>query len=111
MKQETAQEKHHPFTVQCSIQTVKEGKLAGYTVSVKDALWVKGIESTASSKMLQGFKPLEHASAVEKTLSQGATIIGKTVQDEFGFGSFCTQVGIGYTIPTNPHDETRCVGG
>lgn len=88
-----------------------KGKLFGVLVSVKDQICVKGIESTSSSAILKGYKPLFNATVVEKCLKEGAIILGKTVMDEFGFGGFCTNTGIGYKKPRNPHDRKRVCGG
>lgn len=87
------------------------GKLAGVPVSVKDSICVKGVESTAGSKMLAGYKPLFHATVVERSVREGALIVGKTGQDEFGFGGFSTNVGIGFKVPLNPFDKERVTGG
>ena len=88
-----------------------KGKLLGLPISVKDNICVKGIESRAGSKILSGYKPLFDATAVEKAKKEGAIIIGKTAQDEFGFGTFSTNVGIGFEIPLNPLDSKRACGG
>ena len=88
-----------------------KGKLAGIAVSVKDCICVKGIESMAGSRILEGYKPLFDATAVEKIRKEGAIIIGKTAQDEFGFGGFSTNVGLGFEIPLNPFDSERSCGG
>jgi len=87
------------------------GKLAGLAISVKDGICVKGVESTAGSAILKGYKPLFHATVVEKLISEGAIITGKTAQDEFGFGGFNVNVGKGFTIPTHPFDSSRVTGG
>ncbi|MBW3020341.1 aspartyl/glutamyl-tRNA amidotransferase subunit A [Candidatus Woesearchaeota archaeon] len=92
-------------------QETTEGKLSGYSISIKDCICVKGMETCASSAILKGYKPLFNATAVEKVLEQGGKIIGKTVQDEFGFGSFSLNVGKGYDIPLNPNDKERVCGG
>lgn len=88
-----------------------KGRLCGLPVSVKDCICVKGIETTAGSKILKGFKPVFNATAVENAIKEGAIIIGKTSQDEFGFGSFNANVGIGFEIPKNPFDASRVCGG
>lgn len=90
---------------------VKNKKLLGVAISVKDAICVRGVESTAGSRILKGYKPLFDAAAVRKAKEQGAIIIGKTAQDEFGFGSFSTNVGLGFDVPKNPFDKTRACGG
>jgi len=88
-----------------------KGRLFGVLISVKDNICVKGVESTASSGILKGYKPLFNATAVQKCLDEGAIILGKTVQDEFGFGGFATNVGKGYEKPLNPIDKKRATGG
>ncbi len=85
------------------------GKLAGLPISLKDDLCVKGIETTCSSDILKGYKPMFNATVVERLIKEGAVIIGKTNQDAFGFGSF--NVNTDYEIPRNPLDKTRVTGG
>ena len=87
------------------------GKLAGLPVSVKDCICVKGVESRGGSRILNGYKPTFDAAAVDRIKKQGAIIIGKTSQDEFGFGSFSLNVGLGMKIPLNPFDKKRACGG
>jgi len=88
-----------------------KGKLAGLPVSVKDCVCVKGVESRAGSAILTGYKPVFDATVIEKVKKEGGIIIGKTAQDEFGFGSFAVNVGIGMKIPLNPLDKDRACGG
>ena len=75
---------------------IKNKKLLGVAISVKDAICVKNVESTAGSRILKGYKPLFDATVIKKAKEQGAIIIGKTAQDEFGFGSFSVNVGLGF---------------
>jgi len=98
-------------SVSLSIKEKKSGKLSGLLVSIKDIICVKGIESTAGSKILKGYTPLFDATVVERLRNEDAIIIGKTSCDEFGFGSFNTNVGIGFRIPKNPLDIERVTGG
>ncbi len=102
---------YHYFNELCNIQTKKTGKLKDYVVSVKDALCVKGVETKGGSAILDGYKPLFNATVVERLLGEGATIIGKTAQDAFGFGSFSINVGNNMQIPLNPFDKNRSTGG
>ena len=88
-----------------------KGKLAGVAVSVKDSICVKDVESTAGSRILKGYRPLFDATAVEKARKEGAIVIGKTSQDEFGFGGFSANVGLGFEAPRNPFDIERSCGG
>ncbi|MBW2976722.1 aspartyl/glutamyl-tRNA amidotransferase subunit A [Candidatus Woesearchaeota archaeon] len=90
---------------------IKNKKLLGVAVSVKDNICVKNVESTAGSRILKGYKPLFDATVIKKVKEQGAIIIGKTAQDEFGFGSFSVNVGLGFEIPKNPFDKQRSCGG
>ncbi len=83
--------------------------LFGLPFSVKDCICVKGMQSAAGSKILEGYKPPFDATTIEKIKKEGAFILGKTNQDEFGFGTFSTNSG--YGIPKNPIDPTRSCGG
>src|SRR3989339_1499027 len=94
-----------------AIKKNPKGKLAGLPISIKDSICVKDVESTAGSKILKDYKPLFNATAVQKAIDEGAIIIGKTAQDEFGFGGFSTNVGLGFKVPLNPLDKTRSCGG
>jgi aspartyl-tRNA(Asn)/glutamyl-tRNA(Gln) amidotransferase subunit A len=86
-----------------------EGLLSGYAVSVKDNVCVKGVESKAGSRVLEGYVPPFDATVVAKSRAAGGIIIGKTTQDEFGFGTF--NVNTPYKVPLNPHDPERSTGG
>jgi len=88
-----------------------KGKLSGIAVSVKDCICVENLESRAGSKILEGYEPVFDATVIQKIKAQGATIIGKTAQDAFGFGSFSTNVGKDMKIPLNPFDKQRACGG
>jgi len=87
------------------------GKLAGVIVSVKDAICVKSVESTAGSRILKGYKPVFHATVIENIIREGGIIVGKTSQDGFGFGTFNLNVGLGMKVPLNPFDKERSTGG
>ncbi len=89
----------------------KTGRLIGVPISVKDCICVKGVESTAGSKILKDYKPPFNATCVDRIIDEDGIIIGKTTQDEFGFGGFSTNVGINYNIPRNPFDQKRSTGG
>ena len=86
----------------------KNKKLLGVAVSVKDSICVKGVESTAGSRILKGYKPLFNATVIEKVIQEGGIIIGKTTQDEFGFGVFSINT---FNIPKSPIDKNRTCGG
>lgn len=54
------------------------------TVAVDDTILVKGVETSAGSHILEGFKPLFSAEAVTRLESKGYEISGKTHVGEFG---------------------------
>ncbi len=85
------------------------GRLSGVYVSVKDNVCVRGMPSTAGSRVLEGYMPPFDATVVAKCRLEGASILGKTAQDEFGFGTF--NVNTPYNVPLNPHDTERSPGG
>ena len=89
----------------------EKGSLAGLIVSVKDNICVEDVETTAGSKILEGYKPVFSATVVERLRKEGAVIIGKTSMDEFGFGGFNINTGIGFKVPLNPIDPKRSTGG
>ncbi len=92
-----------------SLEEGVEGRLAGVSVSVKDNVCVMGMPSTAGSRVLEGYMPPFDATVVAKCRLEGAAILGKTTQDEFGFGTF--NVNTSYGVPLNPHDPERSPGG
>ncbi len=97
--------------VELRIREGRAGRLAGIIVSVKDNICVKGVETTAGSRILRGYKPLFDATAIKRLREEDAIIIGKTSCDAFGFGSFNTNTGIGFDTPKHPLDKKRVTGG
>ncbi|MBM3304155.1 MAG: Asp-tRNA(Asn)/Glu-tRNA(Gln) amidotransferase subunit GatA, partial [Candidatus Aenigmarchaeota archaeon] len=87
----------------------KKGLLSGIAVSVKDCICVEGVQSAAGSRILEGYEPPFDATVIERVRQEGGILIGKTNQDEFGFGTFSANSG--FAVPKNPHDPTRCCGG
>ncbi|MFP3289472.1 MAG: amidase family protein [Candidatus Micrarchaeota archaeon] len=79
-----------------------------FPFSAKDNLCVKGVETTASSKILDGYIPPYNATVVERLLNNGFSFLGKTNMDEFGFGSFGINA---HEIARNPFDERYVAGG
>lgn len=111
---EEIQRLYAPFiTINKDIGSVATGKhsgmIAGVPISVKDCLCTAGIQTTAGSKILQGYIPPFDATCVALAKQQGGIVIGKTAQDEFGFGTFSTNCA--YDVPRNPYDTDRTCGG
>jgi aspartyl-tRNA(Asn)/glutamyl-tRNA(Gln) amidotransferase subunit A len=83
--------------------------LCGIPVALKDVLCVNGIETTASSRILQGFRPPYTATAVQRLFDAGAVCVGKTNCDEFAMGSSNENSAFGPV--GNPWDVERVPGG
>lgn len=90
-------------------EDIHPGKLTGLPISVKDNICTQGIQSTAGSRILEGYVPPFDATAIAHIKKENGVVIGKTQQDEFGFGTFSTHSG--YGVPRNPLDPTRTCGG
>jgi aspartyl-tRNA(Asn)/glutamyl-tRNA(Gln) amidotransferase subunit A len=85
------------------------GLLTGIPLAVKDVLCVKGIETTAGSQILRGFRPPYTGTAVSRLFDAGAVMIGVTNCDEFAMGS--STENSGYFPTHNPWDLDRVPGG
>src|ERR1051325_7530213 len=85
------------------------GPLAGIPMAVKDVLCVKGIETTAGSQILRGFKPPYTGTAVQRLFDAGAVMLGVTNCDEFAMGS--STENSGYFPTHNPWALDRVPGG
>jgi aspartyl-tRNA(Asn)/glutamyl-tRNA(Gln) amidotransferase subunit A len=63
------------------------GPLHGVVVGIKDVISYKGHALTAASKILENYKAVYSATAIENLLAAGAIIIGRQNCDEFAMGS------------------------
>ena len=99
------------FNLICDKNYSSSGKLKNVCISVKDSIIVKDVISRGGSKILDGYNPLFSATVVQRLVNNGAIVVGKTTQDEFGFGSFNVNVGKGFSVPKNPFDSERSCGG
>jgi aspartyl-tRNA(Asn)/glutamyl-tRNA(Gln) amidotransferase subunit A len=85
------------------------GPLTGIPVAVKDVLSVQGVETTAGSQILRGYRPPFDATAIARLRGAGAVFLGMTNCDEFAMGS--STENSGYFVTRNPHDPDRVPGG
>ncbi|HEX5368106.1 MAG TPA: amidase [Dehalococcoidia bacterium] len=84
----------------------KHGTLLGLPVAVKDQLDVRGLRTTAGSKLVDYIAD-EDATAVARLREAGAVILGKLNMSEFALGGNITHA---YGVPHNPWDEIRQAG-
>ena len=66
---------------------IDHGPLHGVPVALKDNMCTRGLETTASSQILSGYRPPYDATVTRKLREGGAVIVGKTNLDEFAMGS------------------------
>jgi aspartyl-tRNA(Asn)/glutamyl-tRNA(Gln) amidotransferase subunit A len=85
------------------------GSLAGIPVAVKDIFCTEGIETTAASRILEGYRPPYTATAVRCLAEAGFQVLGKTNMDEFAMGSSNENSAYGPVL--NPWDRERVPGG
>jgi len=83
--------------------------LRGLPLAVKDIFCTEGIQTTAGSRILEGYRPPYTATAVRRLGEAGVRLLGKTNMDEFAMGS--SNENSAYGPVRNPWDESRVPGG
>jgi aspartyl-tRNA(Asn)/glutamyl-tRNA(Gln) amidotransferase subunit A len=87
----------------------KPGPLAGVPVALKDNLCLRGVRTTASSRILDRYLPSYDATVVRRLEDAGAIVVGKTNCDEFAMGS--SNENSAYGPVRNPWALDRAPGG
>jgi aspartyl-tRNA(Asn)/glutamyl-tRNA(Gln) amidotransferase subunit A len=86
-----------------------DAPLEGVPLAVKDLFCTEGVPSQSGSRILEGYEPPYTATAVRRLQEAGASLLGKTNQDEFAMGSSNENSAFGPVL--NPWDRTRVPGG
>jgi len=89
----------------------KDQKIFGAPIAVKDLFCTKGVQTTASSKMLEGFKPEYESTVTSKLWEQGGNLLGKLNCDEYAMGSSNETSYFGNVINPYKNDKDLVPGG
>ena len=69
------------------LRVVEEPQGTSIPLAVKDVILTEGVETTAGSKILAGYRPIYDATVIRRARDAGLSVLGKTNTDEFAMGS------------------------
>jgi aspartyl-tRNA(Asn)/glutamyl-tRNA(Gln) amidotransferase subunit A len=93
-------------------ERIKQGEdtpLLGVPMILKDVMITNGIRTTAGSKILEHFTPVEDGTITRRLAEAGTVLLGKANMDEFAMGS--STENSAYWPTRNPWDLDRVPGG
>src|SRR6185295_1378063 len=85
------------------------GALHGVPISIKDLFDLRGVATTAASRVREGHVAVRDAPAMAHLRMGGAVFVGKTNLHEFAFGT--TNEDSAFGPARNPRDPSRSPGG
>jgi aspartyl-tRNA(Asn)/glutamyl-tRNA(Gln) amidotransferase subunit A len=114
----SAAELHHAYVdaiaerdaeLHAYLRVVDEPEGDGVPIALKDLISTRGLETTAGSRILEGYIPVFDSTVAARCRDAGLPVLGKTNMDEFAMGSSTENSGFGPT--RNPWDPERVPGG